>query len=94
MNNDERFERIIDFLLNVYDEVEDPQGALVETLEGDEALAEYLLGAWQSLAKTDSKRFLSLMGPECGDVGLREWLATTLRDRPAGPPAPGARPKP
>lgn len=70
-------DRALDWLLNVYDEVEDPVGALAETI-GDPVKAQQIFDNMQKLAKEDPFRFRKLFGPEMGDVTARAFVVEQL----------------
>jgi hypothetical protein len=67
-------QRLVDFFLNTYAEVEDPVAALRYRLGGDPLLTDRMLGAWRRLAKNDPVRFLAVNRPEAGDLSIRQWI--------------------
>ena len=73
----ERLNRAVDWLLNVYDEVEDPIGALAETI-GDRALAQKIFDNFQALVRTDFIRWKKIFGPEYGSVTAIAWIKEQL----------------
>jgi hypothetical protein len=75
--NRQLVDRTLDWLLNVYDEVEDPIGDLAETI-GDPVKAQQIFDNMQKLANENPARFLKLFGPEFGDVTARAFVIEQL----------------
>lgn len=69
-------DRVVDWLLNSYDDVENPISSLAEII--GEIKAEQIFTNIQKLANDDPRRFLKLFRPERGDVTARAFVVEQL----------------
>ncbi len=76
--------KLVDFILNVRSDVEDPHEALLFRFPDRPDFVQFVLDAVNALAKSDPSLFLAIHGPEMGDRTLRKWLRGVVKSFDSG----------